>query len=166
MSSSAFDSIRARSAPLRTASPASPETSSMEPPSSARTVATRSGRSSPEITGPTTMWSRLTTTTFSDPTCTVRDSAGGWPFSVSAPQPAIMNAAASISLAAAAAPDVNNHRRRFIAETLLQRRQPEAAVVRWTRFGADFLPEAWLGLVWELRAAVVEREHARHRYPD
>jgi hypothetical protein len=70
-------SIRASTAPRRTAWPSSAATCSTDPPSSARTVASFAARSSPEISGPAMIRSRATRQTFSWPTCTAGAAAGG-----------------------------------------------------------------------------------------
>src|SRR5262245_50275051 len=78
--------MRPSTAPILTAWASSTDTSSIEPPTSARSVASRSGFSSPDTIGPTTIVPFCTVTTFSDPTCTAGgdDTAG---FSASALQP-------------------------------------------------------------------------------
>ena len=69
----------------------------MDPPSSARTVASRCGRSSPERIGPTTIVPGVTDTTFSWPIWTAAGVAGVAAFSASVVHAAAASAAASES---------------------------------------------------------------------
>src|SRR5687768_3084955 len=87
-SSSVRVSMRPITAPCLVSCPSSTSTAVIDPPSSARTVASRAGRSSPETIGPVTIRPDSTLTTFSCPICTAAGAAAAAGASGSPPQPA------------------------------------------------------------------------------
>ena len=68
--------MRASSAPRRTFCPSAAVTCRIDPLTSARTRASFSAASVPEISGPVLMSCIVTATTFSGPTCTAAGAAG------------------------------------------------------------------------------------------